>query len=192
MHPALLWKGAMLGVAIAAPVGPIGILTITRMLREGRAAGLLTGLGAACADAIYGAAAALGVAATAQPWMRPAGGAFLMALGVKLVLSKSAASVPAHAAANGRTFVSACLLTLSNPMTILSFAAMLGSFGVAGSGAAAFSLIAGVFLGSMAWWVALACGVSAVSGRIDSRWLTALNRVCGVTLAAFGVRALLP
>jgi threonine/homoserine/homoserine lactone efflux protein len=196
MHAELLWKGALLGFSIAAPVGPIGALAISRTLRDGRAAGLATGLGAASADGVYGAAAACGLAAlagpaAAAPWLRWAGGAFLVCYGIRLVATRGRAQAAAPSRAPGGAFFSAFLLTLANPMTILAFAAMLGSFGVGGSGAAAFMLVAGVFLGSMAWWTVLASVVAAAVARLGGRWFPVLDGVCGCALAVFGLYALL-
>ena len=197
MHAELLWQGAVLGFSIAAPVGPIGALAISRTMRDGWAAGLATGLGAASADSVYGAAAAAGLAAVAGPaaaatvWLRWAGGAFLVCYGVRLVAERGRAQVAAPARARGGAFVSAFLLTLANPTTILAFAAMLGSFGAAAAGRGALTLVVGVFLGSMAWWTVLASVVSAAAARLGGRWLPALDWVCGCAVAAFGLHALL-
>jgi threonine/homoserine/homoserine lactone efflux protein len=196
MRADLLWKGAILGFSIAAPVGPTGVLAINRTLRGGPAAGLLTGLGAASADAVYGAAAACGLAALAGPfaaavWLRWAGGLFLLWYGVRLLAARGHGKPPEAPQGSGGSFFSAFLLTLGNPMTILAFAAMLGGFGVAGARGAALSMVAGVFVGSLAWWVVLSSTVALAAARLTGRWFTALDRVCGGVLAAFGLRALL-
>ncbi len=197
MHAELLWKGAGLGFSIAAPVGPIGALAIRRTLQDGRAAGLVTGLGAASADSVYGAAAACGLAALAGPvaaasvWLRWAGGVFLIGYGIRLLAARRREKPAAPAGASGGAFLSAFLLTLANPMTILAFAAMLGSFGAAGAAGAAFTTVAGVFLGSMAWWTLLASLVAAAAAKLDGRWFATLDRACGCALAAFGLYALL-
>jgi threonine/homoserine/homoserine lactone efflux protein len=196
MHAELLWKGAVLGFSIAAPVGPIGALAISRTLRDGRAAGLATGLGAASADSVYGAAAACGLAALAGPlagalWLRWAGGAFLICYGIRLVVTRGRAQAAAPGRVPGGAFLSAFLLTLANPMTVLAFAAMLGSFGAGGTGGAAVMLVAGVFLGSMAWWTVLASVVAAAAGKLGGRWFPVLDQVCGCALAVFGLHALL-
>ena len=197
MHAELMWKGAVLGFSIAAPVGPIGALAISRTVRDGRAAGLATGFGAASADSVYGAVAACGLAAVAGPaagaamWLRWAGGIFLVCWGVRMLAPRGHAEAAVPARASGGAFLSAFLLTLANPMTILAFAAMLGSFGVANAGSGALAMVAGVFLGSMAWWTLLSSAVAAVTGKLDRRWLGALDRVCGCAVAAFGIHALL-
>jgi putative LysE/RhtB family amino acid efflux pump len=107
------------------------------------------------------------------------------------VATRGRAQAAAPSRAPGGAFFSAFLLTLANPMTILAFAAMLGSFGVGGSGAAAFMLVAGVFLGSMAWWTVLASVVAAAVARLGGRWFPVLDGVCGCALAVFGLYALL-
>jgi len=196
MHAELLWKGAVLGFSIAAPVGPIGALAISRTLRDGPAAGLATGLGAAAADSVYGAGAACGLTALAgplagAPWLRWAGGAFLVYYGIRLVATRGRSNAAAPGRAPRGAFLSAFLLTLGNPMTILAFAAMLGSSGAAGAGSAAVMLVAGVFLGSMAWWTLLASAVAAAAGSIRGRWFPMLDVVCGSALAVFGLHALL-
>ncbi len=196
MQTELLWQGAVLGFSIAAPVGPIGMLAITRTLRSGRIAGLLTGLGAASADGVYGAAAAFGLAALAgyiaslAVWLRWAGAIFLLIFGFRLMLARRGPATQEPARAKGGAFLSAFLLTLANPMTILAFAAVLGSFGAARAIPAAFTIVAGVFLGSMAWWIILASAVAAVAARLDPRWFATLNRVCGFALAFFGLHTL--
>ncbi|MGH7682576.1 MAG: LysE family translocator, partial [Candidatus Eiseniibacteriota bacterium] len=131
MNLGLLLRGIVIGFSIAAPVGPIGVLCIRRTLADGRAAGLATGLGAASADAIYGCLAAFGLTALtsalvgAQTWVRLIGGAFLIYLGAKTLLAKPG-DRPAQATASGlvSAYASTFLLTLTNPMTILSFVAV--------------------------------------------------------------------
>lgn len=199
---AVFVKGLVIGVAIAAPVGPIGLLCIQRTLAHGRAAGLASGLGAATADAVYGAVAAAGLSATTsalvagQGWLRLVGGLFLCYLGARTLLSRPAEqpASPAGAAAGGvfGAYATALVLTLTNPLTILSFAAIFAGLGVTASGQRGASvLIAGVFLGSAVWWLVLSGGVGLVRTRIDLRHVRRLNRVAGAVIAAFGLIALL-
>lgn len=54
-------KGLIIGIVIAVPVGPVGVLCMHRTLAEGKIHGLISGLGAATADAIYGFIAAFGL-----------------------------------------------------------------------------------------------------------------------------------
>ncbi|HEY9651627.1 MAG TPA: LysE family transporter, partial [Coleofasciculaceae cyanobacterium] len=86
-------KGLIIGFSIAAPVGPIGVLCIHRTLTQGCVSGLVSGLGAATADAIYGSIAGLGLTFLSsvlihqQRWLQLFGGAFLCYLGIKTWVS---------------------------------------------------------------------------------------------------------
>jgi len=200
MSAQLVLRGFLLGLAIAAPVGPIGVLCIRRTLAQGRAIGFVSGLGAATADVMYGCIAAFGLTAISgvlvrqQAWLRLLGGLFLCYLGAKTLLSR-----PADQAANaegrgyGGAYFSTLLLTLTNPMTILSFAAVFAGLGVgrAGNGYfAAAAIVLGVFLGSTAWWFLLSGGVSLLRGRFDARASLWVNRISGTIILGFGIAAL--
>jgi threonine/homoserine/homoserine lactone efflux protein len=196
-----LLRGILIGFSIAAPVGPIGVLCIRRTLAKGRATGFVSGLGAATADAIFGCIAGFGLTLATrflidqQVWLRLFGGAFLCYLGVQTVLSrpaKQAASAKGSglAGAYGSTF----LLTLTNPMTILSFAAVFAGLGLVsaeGSYASAGILVLGVFTGSALWWRVFSGGVSLLRSKFDARRLEWVNRISGVIITGFGVVALL-
>jgi len=195
-----LGRGAVLGFSIAAPVGPIGVLCIRRTLAEGRASGLATGLGAAAADGVYGAIAALGltwitsILVRQQDWVRGFGGAFLLWLGIATLLarpSERAAEAGGRGAAGA--FATTFVLTLTNPMTILSFVAVFAGLGLGagvGSVHASLALVAGVVLGSAAWWLLLSAAVDRLRSRFDPRALVWVNRISGAIIAAFGVVAL--
>jgi len=127
----------------------------------------------------------------AAGWLRWAGGVFLLWCGIRLLLASGRTKPSAPQRAAGGWFFSAFLLTLGNPMTILAFAAMFGSLGVAGTAGRAVTLVAGVFLGSMAWWTILSTAVAAAAGKLGGAWFKALDRVCGCTLVAFGLHAFL-
>jgi threonine/homoserine/homoserine lactone efflux protein len=196
-----LLKGILLGFSIAAPVGPIGVLCIRRSLSQGRAAGLACGLGAATADAIYGALAGFGLTALTgrllegQLALRLGGGAFLLILGVRTFLAPPAEQAAAAGGAGlASLYLSTLLLTLSNPLTILSFTAVFAGVGIGltpGAGLAALLLVAGVFLGSAAWWLLLSSGVSRLGRRFAAGWMSWVNRLSGAILFAFGAAALL-
>jgi threonine/homoserine/homoserine lactone efflux protein len=196
----ILVRGMVIGFSIAAPVGPIGVLCIRRTLAEGRAAGLVSGLGAATADAAYGGIAGFGltfisgVLMGGEFWFRLIGGAFLVYLGVRTLLARPAREA---AAAGGSGLVGAYattfFLTLTNPMTILSFIAVFASLGVASVGGdygSAAVLVLSVFAGSALWWFGLSGLVSLLRSRIDARALRWVNRVSGVIIAGFGLLAL--
>jgi len=201
LDAALLLKGYIIGLSIAAPVGPIGVLCIRRTLAEGRIAGLVSGLGAATADALYGCVAAFGLTFVSgflvnqQTWLRLVGGLFLCYLGARTLLARPAER---PATASGRSlggfYTSTFVLTLTNPMTILSFAAIFAGLGLAeisGGYASALLLVGGVFFGSASWWLLLSGGVSLFRGRFGANGLRWVNRISGAIIIAFGVVALL-
>jgi threonine/homoserine/homoserine lactone efflux protein len=196
----LFLEGVIIGFAIAAPVGPIGVLCIRRTLAEGRISGLVSGLGAATADAVYSSVAALGLAFVTEfligqvAWLRLLGGAFLAFLGVRTFLAHPAER-PAPAARSGLAgaYATTFFLTLTNPTTILSFAAIFAGLGVAedanGDALSAMLLIFGVFFGSAVWWFALSAATSLFRARLSVRGLRWVNRISGAAIAAFGVLA---
>ena len=190
----MLLKGMAVGLAIAVPVGPIGLLCIRRSVAQGRSAGLATGLGAATADAAYGAIAAFGLTAVSsaliaqQFWLRLGGGVFLLILAVRIALATPAtATEPTESTGLLAAYASTALLTLANPVTILSFAAVFAGLGVTAGGGigAAVSVVSGVFLGSALWWLLLSGAASQLRTRIDARGLKWLNRLSGTILLAF-------
>jgi len=191
-----LIKGFIIGFAIAAPVGPIGVLCIRRSLAEGRQVGLATGLGAATADATYGCVAAFGITAISgflvgqQIWLALIGGAFLCYLGIRTFVSKPAeASSPTKSGGLAPAYFSTLFLTLTNPMTILSFAAVFASLGLARTPNyfSAGAMVVGVFSGSAFWWLILSNGVALLRSRVTPKWMQAVNRVSGCILLAFGL-----
>ncbi|MCX6033336.1 MAG: LysE family translocator [Chloroflexi bacterium] len=196
----VLGRGLLLGFSIAAPVGPIGVLCIRRTLAQGRLVGFASGLGAATADALYGSIAAFGLTVIsgaligAQVGLRLVGGLFLCYLGIRTLLAR-----PADVAANasGRSlpgaFASTLALTLTNPITILSFAAVFAGLGVGSTGytSAAALTVLGVFLGSAFWWLLLSGGVSLLRNRFDHRAMRWVNRLSGAVILGFGLLALL-
>ena len=195
-----LLKGLVLGFSIAAPVGPIGLLCIRRTLSGGISSGFASGLGAATADAIYGAIAAFGLSVVTtflldyQRVLQAGGGLFLLYLGLTTFLS-----LPSETAATATgqgllgAYVSTLLLTITNPMTILSFAAVFAGLGL-GTGSSnittAISLIAGVFIGSMLWWLLLSGAVHFFRQRVEKRQLKLVNQLSGLLIAGFGLYCL--
>ena len=193
-------RGALLGFSIAAPVGPIGVLCIRRTLADGAGVGLATGLGAAAADGLYGTLAAFGLTwITAllvkyQLGIRLLGGAFLLYLGVRTLRSRPLAAAEARTGAPGLVgaFASTFVLTLSNPMTMISFLAVFAGLGLgmAGSGPiGAVWMVAGVVLGSAAWWLMLSGAVGRLRSRFDVRAMVWVNRLSGLLITGFGVLA---
>jgi threonine/homoserine/homoserine lactone efflux protein len=195
----MLARGALIGLSVAAPVGPMGVLCIRRTLADGRRAGLATGLGIATADAIYSSIAAFGIAVVAQLllrealWIRLIGGGFLCYLGVKTALATPAAEAAAETGIGApAAYGSALGLTLANPTTILSFVAIFAGVGVGGrASASAALLVLGVLLGSTSWWLILTGAVTLVRTRLTPDMLRWVNRLSGCILLAFGLLALL-
>lgn len=191
-----LIKGFLIGLSIAAPVGPIGVLCINRTLRGGFWVGLFSGLGAAIADAIYGCIAGFGLVAVSSfllSWQVPirfVGGAFLVYLGVKTTLAiPKSTSLPDKATTLWQDFASTLLLTLMNPATILSFIAIYSGLGMVEpdtSYAQAFVMILGVFLGSLGWWLILCFSVNVIRHKLSQTLLEWINRFSGCILMAFG------
>ena len=190
----------MIGFSIAAPVGPIGVLCIRRTLAEGRITGLVSGLGAATADAIYGSIAGFGLAfisnflVSQQVWLRLVGGAFLLYLGIRTLLAKPSEQAAAtHGSGLPGAYASTFLLTLTNPITILSFVAIFAGLGLAGTAshyASAGVLVLGVFIGSAVWWFLLSGGVGLFRDKFNPRALLWVNRISGLIILGFGIFAL--
>ena len=200
MDPALFIRGLILGFTIAAAVGPISLLVIRRTLAEGRLVGLVSGMGVATADATYGAIAAFGLTVITDlliDWRRAlgiAGGVFLLWLAWRTLRS-----VPRETATEDATrrrglpgaYLSTLGLTLTNPMTILSFAALFVGLGVTGgdlSGATLLTL--GVFGGSALWWVVLTTLVGALRSRLTTAGLRRVNIASGLLIGAFAIVAI--
>lgn len=199
----ILLKGLIIGFAIAAPVGPIGVLCIQRSLQNGFKIGLFTGLGAAVADGVYGLIAGFGLTAISsfllkeQMYIRVGGGVFLLYLGFKLLFKKATSMTvtikPDKSARHA--FFSTFFLTLTNPMTILSFIAIFAGLGVGNISMDYFHavfLVMGIVLGSAAWWFLLSGGVALVlHHRISPSNMTWINRFSGTVMLLFGASALL-
>jgi threonine/homoserine/homoserine lactone efflux protein len=197
MDTTLLVRGFVLGFTIAAAVGPISLLCIRRTLAEGRLVGLVSGMGVATGDATYGAIAAFGLTAVTDllvDWRRALaliGGLFLLWLAWRTMRS-----VPGEAATDasgGRgglpgAYLSMLGLTLTNPMTILSFAALFVGLGVTGGDAAGASLLTlGVFLGSAGWWVVLVTVVGTFRSRLTPARMRRINIASGALIGVFAL-----
>lgn len=198
-------KGLLIGFSIAAPVGPIGVLCIRRTLADGRAAGFVSGLGAATADAFYGSVAGFGLAFISGfligqgDWLRLLGGVFLLYLGIKTALARPAASTQGESALSSPggllgAYASTFFLTLTNPLTILSFAAIFAGLGIGSRASGEFLspalLVLGVFSGSGTWWFLLSGAASWMRGRLGRKGLQWVNRISGAIILAFGLAAL--
>ena len=202
MTDAAFWPAVWIGLSIAAPVGPIGVLVIQRTLAGGRAIGLATGWGAAVADAAYGALGAFGVAALIG-WLQGVrvplvlgGAGFLLWLAWRTwrgaaAVAAATAGDPAPARGLLAAFAGTVLLTLSNPATILSFMAIFGSMAAGPGTDSPWVMVAGVLAGSALWWLGLVFVVGALRQRFDLRARQWVGRVSALMLVAFALWQLL-
>ena len=200
MHYDLFIRGLVIGFAIAAPVGPIGMLVIRRTLAVGRLLGLLTGMGAAVADSLYGCVGAFGLTFISgflmgyAFWTKLIGGAFLIYLGINTFRAKPREdSAGTSKVRYINAFLTTLALTLTNPATILSFMAVFAGLGLGtkpGDYDAAGTVVAGVFVGSAIWWLLLSGGVSLVRHKLKPGTLKWIDYASGAFLTAFGIYAL--
>lgn len=191
-------RAFLIGISIAAPVGPIGVLCIRRTLSNGKLAGFLSGMGAATADMVYGAIAAFGLTLITTAlienafWLKLLGGLFLLYLGIKTFFEK-----PADQAALAKQggyfsmYFSTFFLTITNPITILSFAAIFAGTMIGQNMGSPFLIVAGVFTGSASWWLALSFGVGLMRDKLNQNHMVWINRFSGATIFVFGIFALL-
>jgi threonine/homoserine/homoserine lactone efflux protein len=190
-------KGVIVGLLIAAPVGPIAVFCIRLSVAGGRWIGFVSGLGAATADTLFGLIAALGLGtfnrfllAHRDP-IQVIGGVFLAILGIRMLRSRPAP--PDHQLAPptgaGRAYWSTFALTVANPTTVLAFIGIFAGFGVAtaAGGFAAAALVAGVFAGSTAWWLLLSTLAGRLGRRLQHGGLHRINQIGGALILALGL-----
>ncbi|MBR9972022.1 LysE family translocator [Magnetospirillum sulfuroxidans] len=203
MSEYLYLRGIAIGFAIAAPIGPVGLLCIRKALADGRLAAFVAGLGAALADTFFGAVVGMGLGAVSQfieghtPIMKVVGGLFMLGLGLHTwrAATTSLESEPDADKGPGmvRDFLSTFVITISNPGTILG---VVGVFAALGASAQAkgmedqMSLVAGVFTGSALWWAVLTELTIAVRTRFTPERMRLFNHISGALLMALGTLAL--
>jgi threonine/homoserine/homoserine lactone efflux protein len=189
-------KGFLIGLIVAAPLGPIGIISLQRTFSKGYLAGVFSGLGISTADAIYGAFAVFGVTAMSsfllsqQLWLRIIGGMVICGFGIRIY--SQAGYQKMAASANNKScfgaYFSALVLTLVNPALIISFAAIFASLGITRTNHyASILLIVGVFSGSAIWWVFLSGIASRLQKRFTDSFIRKINQVSGFLIAGFGI-----
>jgi len=190
----VFFQGLLLGVLVAVPVGPIGMLCIQRTLNYGQRVGLLTGLGAACADALYGLIAGLGLTAVtlwlaaSEQWLSLIGALLLMGLGIQSLLSqRQSLDTPIGDYKGWHAFTGTFLLTLSNPATILSFIAFISALGLSGDSSGSLLLVMGVFLGSAFWWLLLVIVVMRLRQRISYHWRRRIGQAAASIMIVFAL-----
>lgn len=197
--PELAIKSMLLGLAIAAPLGPIGALCVNRSLERGFLAGVAGGLGTALADAVYASIAAIGfssitasLASIATP-LHILGGIFMLWLGcTNLMPGRASQAAAAHSRGLLDTMAVTFFLTITNPLTIIAFTALFAGLGLASTSDAqsAIWVVAGVFTGSMLWWILLSGSVSLAQRRLPHHFTHWTRRLSGILLIGFGLWAL--
>lgn len=191
-------RGLVLGVVIAAPVGPVGILCIRRTLEKGLSVGFATGVGAALADAIFAAIAAFGVTAAlslltgAEKEIRLFGGFFLMVMAIRMFLQKieMERSGAVSVANIIKAFMSGFVITITNPLTIIGILAVIATFAGHLSYVQAATLTGGIFCGSLAWWLILGGGVFLIRHHFTNNALTWVNRGTSILLLILAIWAI--
>lgn len=187
----------IIGFSIAAPVGAIGVLCIRRTLSHGKLAGFLSGMGAATADMFYGSLAAFGLTAITNVlvdnafWLKLVGGLFLLYLGIKTFLEKPPQEKNDDVKVNKASmYFSTFFLTITNPLTILSFLAIFASVFAGQKIISPWLMILGVFAGSATWWFALSFGVGLMRSKLSQTHMVWINRISGIIILLFGVLSL--
>ena len=191
------FKGLVIGFSVAAPVGPIGLLCIRRSIAHGRTVGFVSGLGAATADAVGGVIAALGITAVIAVFtahrgaLQVGGGLFLGYLGIAMMRARPPAEAARAQKATSlwSAYLSTFVLTLMNPMTILSFLGIFAGAGIAAAKdwAEGLAMVGGVFCGSTLWWMILSALASALGARLEGRGLRLVNVAAGIVILGFGL-----
>jgi threonine/homoserine/homoserine lactone efflux protein len=190
----LLVRGALAGLAISASVGPVNVLCISRTIAGNRSAGIISGFGAAAADTIYGGIAGFSISFIISFllrelfWIRLFGGLVLIGLGVQYYFRKPQSMENSRSQSAHSEFVTAFLLNLTNPTTVLSFLAVLAVLGMGRRRAWSDTvwLVGGIFAGAMLWWSTLALIVGHFRDRFNERSLLWMNRIAGLAIGGFG------
>jgi threonine/homoserine/homoserine lactone efflux protein len=193
----LLIGGIIVGLMIAMPVGPVNILCIRRTIGAGWRSGVISGVGAAAADMLYGGIAGFSITLVIQFlvreqfWIRLFGGILLVVIGI-FYFFKRPVALDARLQDRGSAYSdirSAFLLTLTNPTTVLSFVALLAALGMGAQRHwwLTVFLVGGIFCGSMMWWIVLSVIVNHFRDRFNDRLLLLMNRFAGVAIGGFGV-----
>jgi threonine/homoserine/homoserine lactone efflux protein len=201
LEGSLFIQGIIIGLTLAVPVGPISLLCIQRSVTDGRLHGIVSGIGVASADSFYAAVSFLGLTIIsgliiAQQYLfRSLAGIVLIFVGVRIFLS-----VPGITSAQAghetylKDYLSTVAITLANPLTLLFFMVIVPGFGVVIHGnsiLSAIEFVAGVFFGSVVWWVLLCGSVGTVRTRFTRENLRLVNRVSGILISCFGAGMLL-
>ena len=195
----MLLGGIAAGLIIAVPVGPVNIWCISRTLATGWRSGVISGVGAAVADMLYGAVAGFSITFVIRFlerelfWIRFYGAILLVAIGI-VYFFKRPDSLQAQRENGSSTFSdlrSTFLLTLTNPTTVMSFLGVLAMLGMGEHRPwwLTAMLVAGIFSGSMLWWIVLASIVNRFRDRFNDRNMRWMNRIAGLAIGGFGIAA---
>lgn len=198
MDLTFLYKGLILGFSVAAPVGPIGVLCINRTINKNYISGLVSGLGAATADLIYGLIAGLGLTIISnflieqKLWLQIIGLIFLIYLGIKTLIKKETDISFDKRQEKGllKDYFTTFILTITNPVTILFFLAVFAGLGLSDSengNLSTISLIIGVFIGSGIWWFFLSGLTYKLKNRINIKILKRIDLISGLIIISFGL-----
>ena len=198
---AFFLKGIVVGVVIAVPVGPVGVMCVRRTILEGRLAGFVSGLGAATADAVFGVIAGFGLTAISdwlidyQQWLRVVGGCYLLYIGGSAVAAEPPRELESESDPEGllRDFFSTFVLAVTNPITVLAFLGIFAAIGLGGTQATfghAAILVLGVWIGSFLWWLMLSFGVGYFRHSIEPRHFAWISRGSGAILFLSGAALL--
>jgi len=192
----LLLRGAIAGLAISAPVGPVNVLCVSRTLTRGRSGGIVSGLGAAAADTIYGSIAGFSISFIISWllrelfWIRLIGGMLLILIGAVYYFKRPKTLQEAsESSSTGSAVASTFLLTITNPTTVLSFLAVLAILGLGEHRhwTLTLFLVTGIFAGAMLWWTLLALISGGFRDRFNDRAVVWLNRIAAGAIGAFGL-----
>lgn len=194
----LLIRGLAAGFMIAAPVGPVNVLCVSRTLSKGWKSGFVCGLGAATADTLYGCIAGFSITFVIQflmreeYWIRLFGGILLVFIGASYYFKRPQVMKTPNQGESARTdFASTFLLNLTNPTTVLSFLAVLAALGMSQRPTSWLTLllVAGIFCGSMIWWLVLISIVNRLRHQFTDKTMLWMNRIAGLAIGGFGILA---
>lgn len=201
MISSVLLQGLIIGILVSIPMGPIGVLCIQRTVHQGRRSGIISGIGAATADSSFAFIAGFGLTFITnffkeqQFYLMLGGALVLIFLGLKLFFTDTIKQVRKYRVKKSNPigdFISVFLLTLSNPMTILFFGVVFTGLGIVKDNIVQTgTLIGGIFLGAVSWWLTLSTLVSFFHNFFRIRIIFWINKVAGILIVVFGILAVL-